>query len=209
MRHRGPRHLAILLAAVVAGACSNWAHASSTAGFWFDPNACVIPGEGVQAFPALTPEEVEAIQRIARAEVVHAFSGLRLHVTDDRKAFWLVQVVSSLPVGTHQALPKAGRSLALGMLGGTGAVGFDVVALNAIQYAPPGASRQTIVEGIGRGIGRVAAHEFAHQILGATDMHDTTDQDSYEYPSPDRPSQYYGTLHWTTAWPSLQKKLGV
>jgi hypothetical protein len=62
---------------------------------------------------------------------------------------------------------------------------------------------------MGRGVGRVAIHEFAHQILGVADIHNTDDQDSYEYPSPDRPSQYYGDLHWTHAWPLLQKRLGT
>jgi hypothetical protein len=97
--------------------------------------------------------------------------------------------------------------LALGFLGGTGAVGFDFVALNAIRYAPTGAPRQRIIEGIGRGIGRVAVHEFIHQILGGTAVHNDSDEDSYEYQSPDRALQYYGELHWTTAGPLLQQKL--
>jgi hypothetical protein len=81
------------------------------------------------------------------------------------------------------------------------------VALKAIQYAPADASRATIIDGIGRGIGRVAAHEFAHQILGGNNMHNQTDENSYEFPSPDRASQYYGELHWTTARPILEQKL--
>lgn len=83
------------------------------------------------------------------------------------------------------------------------------MALKAIRYAPPDASRQTMIDGIGRGIGRVAAHEFAHQILGAAAVHNNADEKSYEYPSPDRSAQYYGELHWTTAWPLLQQKLGL
>jgi len=38
-------------------------------------------------------------------------------------------------------------------------------------------------------------------------MHNRTDENSYEYPSPDRASQYYGELHWTTARPILEQKL--
>ena len=34
------------------------------------------------------------------------------------------------------------------------------------------------------------------------------DVDSYEYGSPDRQSQYYGELHWTTAWPFLDARFG-
>lgn len=194
---------------LIAAACSSARQASRTAGFWFEPDACVIPEGAAAAFAPLTGGEVVLIQQRSRAELEHAFSGLRIHIVDDRNGFWRVQIVASLPARSQQALPKAGESVALGMLGGTGAVGFDVVALNAIRYAPAGASRQTIVEGIGRGVGRVAVHEFAHQILGAADMHDAADQESYEYPSPDRPSQYYGELHWTAAWPLLQKRLGT
>lgn len=34
------------------------------------------------------------------------------------------------------------------------------------------------------------------------------DDTSYEYGNADRASQYYGELHWTTAWPILQQKFG-
>jgi hypothetical protein len=201
--------VSLLITTLLAAACSSGREASPTAGFWFEPNACVIPDGAPATFSPLSGAEVALIQQRSRAELEHAFSGLRIHVAEDRAAFWRVQVVASLPARVHQALPKAGESVALGMLGGTGGVGFDLVALNAIRYAPAGASRQTIVDGIGRGVGRVAIHEFAHQILGVTDMHNAADQDSYEYPSPDRPSQYYGDLHWTAAWPLLQKRLGI
>jgi len=65
-----------------------------------------------------------------------------------------------------------------------------------------------MIEGIGRGVGRVAAHEFAHEILGAVPLHNNLDESSYEYPSPNRAAQYYGELHWTTAGPLLRQKLG-
>jgi hypothetical protein len=120
---------------------------------------------------------------------------------------WRVEVLQSLPVRMNQQLPNAGESLALGVLGGTGAVGFDLVALKAIHYTPAGTSRQQVIEGIGRGIGQVAVHEFMHQILGADAVHND-DQTSYECGSPDRPSPYYGELHWTTAWPLLHQKCG-
>jgi hypothetical protein len=201
--------IAIVIATLIAGACSQRRAASSTAGFWFEPNACAIPEGATATFPPLNADEVALIQQRAREELEQAFSGVRIHVAADRTAFWRVQVMASLPARAHSALPKAGESLALGILGGTGAVGFDLVALNAIRYAPEGAARQTIVDGIGRGVGRVAIHELAHQILGVGDIHNADDPDSYEYPSPDRPSQYYGHLHWTHAWPLLQKRLGT
>ncbi len=31
---------------------------------------------------------------------------------------------------------------------------------------------------------------------------------SYEYEKADRAEQYYGSMHWDTAWPFLVKKLG-
>jgi hypothetical protein len=61
---------------------------------------------------------------------------------------------------------------------------------------------------MGRGIGRVAVHEFMHQILGASIGHDDTDSNSYEYGNPERRSQYYGDLHWTVALPLLEQRLG-
>ena len=76
--------------------------------------------------------------------------------------YTLSGVVASLPVRTGRPLPRAGESLSLGLLGGRGAVGVDVVVSKAIYYAPSGAPRQRVLEGIGRGIGSVAVHEFFH-----------------------------------------------
>jgi hypothetical protein len=63
------------------------------------------------------------------------------------------------------------------------------------------------VEGIGRGIARVAAHELAHQIINSAAAHNPRDESSYEFPSPDRAAQYYGELRWTTARPFLEQRL--
>ena len=60
----------------------------------------------------------------------------------------------------------------------------------------------------GRGIGRVAVHEFVHQILGKAIAHNDVDVDSYEYGNPAGRSQYYGDLHWTSALPLLRQRLG-
>lgn len=72
----------------------------------------------------------------------------------------------------NQQLPNAGESLALGVLGGTGAVGFDFVALKTIHYTPAsstttssGVLRMIVVEGmtptlIGLAIGVVSATAF-------------------------------------------------
>jgi hypothetical protein len=178
----------------------------ATAGFWYDEDSFALPARAAETLGgALTDDELASIKRGSRAELERAFAGLRIQVVDDRRAFWRVEVAHSLrPRGP---LPNAGESLSFGWLGGSGAVSFDLVALKAIQYAAPGASRQAILDGIGRGIGRVAAHELAHQIVGNGDIHDRTDENSYEYPSPDRASQYYGELHWTRARPILEQKL--
>jgi hypothetical protein len=106
------------------------------------------------------------------------------------------------------ALPSAGQSFSLGALGGTGSVGFHTLARSAVDNAAAGASRQSLIEGIGRGIGRAAAHEFAHQILGPAMQDDRTDLNSYEYFSSDRQAQFYGELRWVSARPLLQKRLG-
>ena len=66
---------------------------------------------------------------------------------------------------------------------------FDLVAVKAVDYAPPDAGRQTIIEGIGRGVGRVAVHEFIHQMLGTAFADDYNDDGTYEYGRPDRPSR--------------------
>jgi hypothetical protein len=146
-----------------------------------------------------------SIRAVSRREVERAFLGLNIRVDDDPSAFWRVGVVRSLP--GRGPLPNAGQSMPLGWMGGAGAVSFELVALKAVEYAPEGVTRQTMVEAIGRGIGHVAVHEFAHEILNIGAVHNRDDERSYEYPSPDRSAQYYGDLHWTTARPFLERKL--
>lgn len=191
---------------VLLAACGAPARTSS-AGFYFAAGPFTLPAEATSALGGpLTDDDMTSIRRTSRLELARAFAGLRITVTDDRRAFYRVEVVPSLrPRGP---LPNSGESLALGFLGGAGAVGFDIVALKAVQYAPKAASRQMMIEGMGRGLGRVAAHEFAHQIVGAVPMHNAADETSYEHPSPDRAAQYYGDLHWTTALPLLEQKIG-
>jgi hypothetical protein len=101
----------------------------------------------------------------------------------------------------------AGVSYALGPLGGGGFLNFTTLALKAVAYAPAGASRDEIVAAVGRGIGRSAVHEFSHLILGVRPVH-SEDEDSYEFDSADRRSQYYGELRWAAARPLLERRLG-
>lgn len=167
----------------------------ATAGFWYEDVPFALPAHAAEKLGGLLTD----------AELERAFAGMRISMTDHHDAFWRVEVVRALR--GRGPLPNAGESMPHGFLGGSGGVSFDLVALKAIQYAPPGATRQTIVDGIGRGIGRVAAHEFAHQILNTSAVHNAADEHSYEFPSPDRAAQYYGELHWTTARPLLEQRL--
>ena len=84
---------------------------------------------------------------------------------------------------------------------------FTFLASGAVGYAPSNADRASMIEAIGRGIGRSAVHEFTHQLLPTAPIHDSTDAQSYEYASAARSEQYYGELRWNLAWPLLQQRL--
>jgi hypothetical protein len=92
-------------------------------------------------------------------------------------------------------------------LGGNSSVSFLFLASGAVAYAPPGASRREIIDAIGRGIGRTAAHELAHLLLPQRPIHDSTDVRSYEFDSAARREQYYGEMHWALARPWLEERL--
>jgi hypothetical protein len=178
----------------------------ATAGFWYGSDTFALPAHAAEKLGGLlTDAELESIKRTSRSEVERAFAGMRISITDHHDAFWRVEVVRALRA--QGPLPNAGESMPHGFLGGSGGVSFELIALKAIQYAPAGATRQTIVDGIGRGIGRVAAHEFAHQMINSAETHNPRDENSYEYPSPDRAAQYYGELRWTTARLLLEQRL--
>ncbi len=168
--------------------------------------AHLLFASGVERAFATHPPLVERIREIARREVVEAFDGLAVAISDDRHAFWRVRVVAHLQ--GRRWLPSAGETLIMGPLGGRSAVSFEMLTLNAVQLAPPGTGRDSIVDGIGRGIGRAAVHELAHQILGPLAVHNPRDDASYEFPHSARASQYYGTLRWTVARPHLERRLG-
>ena len=198
------RALVFALAAA-AGGCHRSVPA---AGFWYEGARFALPGVDASALRGpLTPDELRTIERLSREEVVRAFGGLRLEIPDRRDVLWKVAVHPAIT--GRVALPNAGASLALAPFGGSGAVDFDVLADLAVHFAPAGADRAAVVSAIGRGIGRAAAHELAHQILVPLMVHNAADRDSYEYPTADRASQYVGTLHWTTAWPLLERRFGT
>ena len=203
-----------VVSALVLVAALVWrsAEAPTAAGFWFAKGPFTLfAEEEARIGGPVTASDLRRIEQTARDEVALAFAGMRLVVVDDPSAFWRVEVVQDLNVPDQHLWngPPSGaaESFVFGPLGGRGSVSFLSVAQFAVRYAPPGATRDDIVAGIGRGIGRAAAHEFAHQIIVGSG-HNPDDMASYEYPFADREQQYYGELHWTTARPALLKRLG-
>jgi hypothetical protein len=205
-----------VIATMSVFAVVRWHASRSTidAGFWYDDGSFELSvDDAAKLGGPLTAEEIATIRQLSRTEVERALADLRINVTENQNAFWRVSVVGTMRSNPTFKFPfaAAGESHVFGPLGSWGSVGFLVLAHNAIEYAPPSAPRHDIVAGIGRGIGRAAVHEFAHQALGVDNVShidNRTDRTSYEYGNADRPSQYYGELRWTTAWPVLQQKFG-
>ena len=180
-------------------------------GFWFD----LISADTLQTLPerltgGIVSADMNLIEAIAVQEILHAFREFQVSVSDRRNATYRVRVVDTLhnPMFPHGLAPS-GESRSIPGLGGQGAVNFRLIAHNAVTFAPAGADRPAIVTGIGRGIGRAAVHEFAHQFLGSAPIHDSKDVRSYEYRSAARREQYYGEIHWDIARPLLEERLGV
>lgn len=177
-----------------------------SAGFWFEDGTVTLALDDTNRLGGpLRPEDIDEIEKIARVELLRAFSEFNIDITDGQNARWRVSVTTTIAVGG--VLPPAGGSVQLGGLGGRGSVALATLATIAVRRAPHGASRREMLEGIGRGIGCAAAHELAHQVLGKAMREDKADIDSYEYFSADRTSQYFGRLHWAAARPLLQEKL--
>ena len=179
-------------------------------GFWYEefPFTFSAPVTAALGGP-LTPSETDAITQISRDELTRAFSGLKVAFTDNRHARLTVIVQLSIQRRKGQRLPNAGETFAMGPLGARSVIDFTEVLMAAMAHAPAGTTRQQLVAGIGRGVGRVAVHELAHGILGAGAMDNQTDDHSYEYFTHNRPSQFYGELHWTRAWPVLVERVGT
>jgi len=179
------------------------------AGFWFDG----VTYDSSEAMVGrlggpIAPEELQEIERIARAELTHAFAPLRIDFSSGPQAMYRVRVVQDLRNPRAPRYPgPAGESRSVIGVGGEGALNFRMLVSNAVAYAD-GSDREAMIAGIGRGIGRAAAHEFAHQLVGTAAVH-SNDVGSYEYESSARRDQYYGELHWDLAWPVLQRRVGL
>ena len=179
-------------------------------GFWYEEFPFTFSEAVTAALGGpLTSSEVDEIRQISRNELTRAFSGLKVAFTDSKRAPVTVVVQLSIQRRKGQRLPNAGETFAMGPLGARSVIDFTEVLMAAMAHAPAGTTRQQLVAGIGRGVGRVAVHELAHGILGAGAMDNQTDDHSYEYFTHNRPSQYYGELHWAHAWPVLVERVGT
>ena len=172
-------------------------------GFWFEPVTFTSPRLGA----AISANELAAIETLARAEIVKAFQDFDVTLTDNRNARYKVTVVQQLHDGRLlRPVDVAGQSRVLSGFGGSGAVSFYFVASGATVHAPDTADRATVLEALGRAIGRTAVHEFAHLLAPNTPIHDTRDPNSYENGTASA-AQYFGDMHWDTARPELEQRL--
>lgn len=177
-------------------------------GFWFEDVTFELSGLDLQEMGGPIDEQEQAlIHGLARKELETAYSDLRVRFTENRRARHRVRVVQGLVEAmSKMSRGAAGQTHAM-VFWGDSTISFFIAVRGALFNAPPGATRRDKLEGIGRGIGRTAVHELAHQLVGTESAHSDDDR-SYEYGSPDRIGQYYGPMHWSTAWEPLQKRLG-
>jgi hypothetical protein len=201
---------AVAIVAILCVMLFRTARTGIDVGFWYEefPFTFSAPTTAALGGP-LTPAEIEAIKRTSRDALTHAVSGLKVAVTNSRQSPWTVAVHLSLEPRKGQKLPNAGETFAMGPLGSRSVVHFTEILMAAVAHAPEGTTREQLIAGIGRGVGRVAVHELAHGILGAGAMDNQTDDHSYEYFTHNRPSQYFGELHWARAWPVLVERIGM
>ncbi|MCC7125555.1 MAG: hypothetical protein IT178_11960 [Acidobacteria bacterium] len=158
---------------------------------------------------ALDAVDIAAIQATAREEIVRAFGDLRVRITDDPRSRYQIRIVPQvLDRRLARETNVAGQSRGMAGFGGYGEVSFIFAAASAVAYAEDWRTRAEIVAAIGRGLGRSAVHELAHQMLPRAPLHASRDRLSYEFYSAARPEQYYGALRWDTAWPLLEQRLG-
>lgn len=175
-------------------------------GLWFDD----VAFDSTRLGGPLTAAEIATIETVARTELRDAFRGLPMSLSDRRDARYTLRVAQEVhELRFRRTVGVAGQSRGISGFGGSGSVSFDFLANGAMAWAPDDASRTDLVAAIGRGIGRTAVHEFTHQILPTAPIHDSRDDQSYEYASAARRAQYVGPVRWNLAWPLLRQKTGV
>lgn len=210
---RSARRCSFIASVVIAATCGTACHLAASdsrliaAGFWFDgvtPASVTVVSDRLSA--PLTSADLLAIESAARRELQIAFAHTRLQFTVSPNPAFRVRVVPQPEYG--RPYPAAGQSRAFGGIRGNGTVHFNIVALSAIAYADGSSDRDALVHAIGRGVGRTAAHEFAHQILGPAGMDGTADRFSYEHGDL-RAEHFYARLHWGPAAARLQQRIGL
>lgn len=174
-------------------------------GFWIEPQSYQSPRIG----DPITAVEYATIDRVARAEIAKAFAGYDITLTSNHDARFKVAVLKTLVDERRLRRPGtyAGESRAVAGFGGSGAVNFEYVANGAMVFSPEQASRATVIEAIGRGIGRVAIHEFLHQLLPKAAIDGSKDPRSWEGNTAAIAEGYFGDLHWDIAAPWLKARL--
>jgi hypothetical protein len=178
---------------------------SVEAGFWLDTVSYDLTGSG----GPVTTGELAVIERAALDEIRRAFAGLAIRFSPSRDTRYAVIVVQHLyDLRVRRTSEVFGNARAMRGLGGRGAVNFYAVASAADAYAPENATRDDVIEAIGRGVGRVAIHEFTHLFLPRTPIHASDDPLSYEYGHAARREQYYGELRWGFARAALVREYG-
>ena len=174
-------------------------------GLWFEP----VAFDSTRLGAPLTSSEIATVETVARQEIRDAFRGLPITLSTRRDARYTLNVVQEVrDLRFRRPVGVAGQSRGITGVGGSGSVSFDFLANGAMAWASDDADRAELVAAIGRGIGRTAVHEFTHQILPTAPIHDSRDQESYEFASAARRAQYVGAMRWNLAWPLLTRKLG-
>jgi hypothetical protein len=176
-------------------------------GFWIEQVSFASPRLG----DPISHTEMATIESIARAEIATAFDCFDVALSGNRRARYHVRVVQRLLDQRFRSreVSVAGESRGAAGWGGSGAVSFDFLAGSAMVYAPEAVGRAELIAAIGRGIGRSAVHEFAHQLLPSAPIHDSRDRASYEFESAARIEQYFGNMRWALAKPLLEDRLGL
>jgi hypothetical protein len=198
-----PLELTALVLCVWVASCSR---GPVELGFWIDP----VSYQSSRIGDPLTPTELATVHQIARAEIDKAFQPFNVVISHNRNARYSVRVVPQLKDERfrRRSANVAGWARGLPGFGGSGAVNFEYVANGAMVYSPDSASRAAVIEALGRGVGRVAIHEFLHQLLPKAPIDDSRDPRSYEGNSAANVEGYFDDLHWGFAEPLLEKRLG-
>jgi hypothetical protein len=195
--------LGLALFLCVSAACSR---APIELGFWMEP----LSYRSSRIGDPVSADEFAVIDALARAEIRQAFSQYGIGLSANHDARYRVHVVPSLQdERLKRSGANAGESRAIAGFGGSGAVNFEYVANGAMIFSPPSAARAEVIDALGRGIGRVAIHEFLHQLMPKAAIHDSKDTHSYEGNSPALVEGYFGDLHWDIAAPWLRQRVGL